>query len=82
MKRMRVAPERQRQGIGARLTETAIAWTRKNGFNTLLLETTPRQTSAISLYQRMGFTEVDRSTLGRFELIWFERPLTDRGVAR
>ncbi len=77
MKRMRVAPERQRRGIGRRLTETAIAWARENGFHTLLLETTTVQTAAIALYERTGFGEVGRSKLGPFELIWFERPTDD-----
>jgi ribosomal protein S18 acetylase RimI-like enzyme len=58
LKRMRVAPERQRQSIGSPLTETAIAWIREHGFSALILETTPQQTAAISLYKRMGFTEV------------------------
>jgi ribosomal protein S18 acetylase RimI-like enzyme len=75
LKRMRVAPEHQRQGIGTQLTETAIAWLRKHGFSTLVLETTTQQTPAIRLYQRLGFSEVGRSTLGRFELVWFELPL-------
>jgi len=75
LKRMRVAPERQRRGIGLRLTETAIAWAREHAFHTLLLETTTEQTAAIALYQRAGFTEVGRSMLGPFALVWFERPL-------
>jgi ribosomal protein S18 acetylase RimI-like enzyme len=72
---MRVAPERQRQGTGIRLTEAAIAWLRKHGFSVLLLETTPQQTAAISLYRHEGFTEVGRSMVGSFELVWFELAL-------
>jgi len=75
LKRMRVAPERQRQGIGLRLTEAAIVWSREHGFSVLLLETTPQQTAAISLYQHAGFAEVGRSMVGSFELIWFELAL-------
>jgi GNAT superfamily N-acetyltransferase len=75
LKRMRVAPERQRHGLGTQLTEAAIGWVREHGFATLLLETTAQQTAAIGLYQRMGFTEIGRSSIGPFELVWFERRL-------
>jgi GNAT superfamily N-acetyltransferase len=75
MMRMRVAPERQRQGIGRRLTEAAIAWARDNGSPSLILETTPQQVVAVELYRRMGFAEIGRSTVGRYELVWFELPL-------
>jgi len=75
LKRMRVAPERQRQGIGIRLTEAAIAWSCERGFSVLLLETTPQQTAAISLYEHAGFREVGRAMVGSFELIWFELAL-------
>lgn len=75
LKRMRVAPERQRQGIGTRLTAAAIAWVREHGLNGLIVETTPQQIAAICLYQQMGFTEVGCSTVGQFELVWFELPI-------
>jgi ribosomal protein S18 acetylase RimI-like enzyme len=81
LKRMRVAPERQRQGIGTKLTRAAIAWGRERGFSRLILETTPEQTAAIRLYQRMGFAEVGRSKLGDFELVWFELPLNEPAAA-
>jgi ribosomal protein S18 acetylase RimI-like enzyme len=80
LKRMRVAPERQGLGIGTRLTETAIGWVRERGFTVLVLETGPQQATAIRLYSRTGFTEVSRSTVGLFDLVWFELRL-DREVA-
>jgi len=78
LKRMRVAPELQRQGIGTKLTRIAIAWVREHGFTGLILETTPQQIAAICLYQSMGFAEVGRSRLGQFELVWFELPVNVR----
>ncbi len=81
LKRMRVAPDRQRQGIGTKLTRAAIAWVRERGFSGLILETTPQQIAAICLYQHMGFAEVDRSTLGQFELVWFELPVNTPAAA-
>src|SRR5262245_55269468 len=82
LKRMRVAPERQRRGIGTRLTAAAIAWVREHGFSGLLLETTLQQTAAICLYQSMGFAEVGRSTVGQFELVWFELPVNSSAAPR
>ena len=77
LKRMRVAPERQRQGIGAKMARAAIAWVREHGLSGLILETTPQQIAAIRLYQHMGFVEVGRSTVGEFELVWFELPINE-----
>ena len=76
LKRMRVAPERQRRGVGLQLTRAAIAWVRAHGFSALILETTPQQTAAIGLYQQVGFSEVGRSTIGAYELVWFELRLS------
>jgi GNAT superfamily N-acetyltransferase len=75
LERLRVAPERQRQGIGARLTEAAITWSRDHGYHALVVETTPQQTGAIGLYRHMGFGEAGRSMIGPFELVWFDLPL-------
>lgn len=69
---MRVAPERQRRGIGRMLTQTAIDWARDNGYRAIILETTPQQEAAVALYEAMGFTERVRSMTGRYELVWFE----------
>ena len=82
LKRMRVAPEQQRRGVGTRLTTAAIAWVREHGFSGLILETTPQQTAAICLYQSLGFAEVGRSTVGQFELVWFELPVNASAAPR
>jgi len=70
-----VAPERWRLGIGRRLTEAALDWALINGFEAALLETTVQQKAAISLYESMGFDEIGRSTVGGYQLVWFERGL-------
>ena len=72
---LRVAPERWRQGIGARLTETVIHWSRENGYRTLVLNTTSPQLPARALSRRLGFREIARSYLGPYELVWFEYSL-------
>ncbi len=70
-----VAPERWRHGIGAKLVRTAIDWARDEGFEKLILETTPQQEAALQLYRAIGFVETGRSMLGTWELVWFEMDL-------
>jgi ribosomal protein S18 acetylase RimI-like enzyme len=41
----------------------------------MILETTPQQEAAVEFYRATGFTEQGRSTIGRFELVWFRRAL-------
>ena len=72
---VRVAPERQRRGVGRQLTETAIAWAHDAGFARLVLETTPQQKAAVALYEATGFRERGRSRSGPYELVWFELKL-------
>lgn len=75
LKRMRVAPERQRRGIGRRLLATAVAWARNQGYHAIVLDTTVEQAAAVALYRSTGFRPVGRSTLGVYTLLWFELPL-------
>ena len=72
LRRLVVAPERQRQGIGRQLTRTVIEWSRERGYDAVILETTPQQEAAVALYKSMGFREVGRSTFRLWELAWFE----------
>ena len=51
LSRLRVADDMWRQGIGRRLTHTAIDWCRVHGFRTLVLNTTTPQRPAINLYR-------------------------------
>ena len=72
---MRVAEDMWRQGIGSRLTEVAIDWCRDNGVRTLVLNTTGPQRPAIGLYHKLGFREVGRTFLDRYELVWLRAEL-------
>ena len=67
---MRVAEDVWRQGIGTRLAEVVIDWCRSHGVRTLVLNTTTPQKPAIGLYTRLGFREVGRTFLDRYELVW------------
>ncbi len=57
VKRMWVAPEARRQGIGRRLLETIETAAREKSVGILRLETGIKQLDAIALYRRCGFTE-------------------------
>ena len=68
---MRVAEDMWRQGIGTRLAGVAIGWCRRHGIRTLVLNTTTPQKPAVGLYHKLGFREVGRTFLGRYELVWY-----------
>jgi len=55
-----VSPPAQRQGIGARLLETAMIVARANGARIAFLEVSVGNTAARALYERAGFTPAGR----------------------
>ena len=75
VQRLTVLADFRRQGIATLLCQTAFEWCRDNGFRAAVLNTTSAQIPAISLYRKLGFREVGRSYLGKFELVWFELAL-------
>lgn len=58
LKRMYVAPELRGKGIGRALLTRLEAEARALGLTRLVLETGTRQTEALTLYRRAGFTEI------------------------
>jgi ribosomal protein S18 acetylase RimI-like enzyme len=72
LRRLRVAPEHWRRGIGTRLSQSVIDWSYNNGFRSVVLNTTVAQVPALAMYRRLGFQEVGRSFAGIFELVWLE----------
>ena len=75
LSRLRVADDMRRQGIGPRLTPTAIDWCRVQGFRKLVLNTTTPQKPAVGLYKKLGFSEADRTFLDKYELVWLSLQL-------
>ncbi len=55
--KMAVSPSHQRRGIGARLGEVVVEWTRAVGAELVFLETNSGLTHAIRLYERLGFVQ-------------------------
>ena len=56
--KMAVAPEGQGRGIGQRLGEAVIAFARESGAQTLFLLSNAKLTTALRLYERLGFVHV------------------------
>ncbi len=75
LQHLRIHPDFHRQGLGERLSRTVIDWAIAHGCRSLLLNTTVPQHPARLLYQKLGFQEVARSFVGKYELIWMEMQL-------
>ncbi len=75
IKRMRVHPDQQRRGFGARILLELERRAHSRGFQVLQLDTTAQQVAARRLYEAHGYREVRRGRLGRFELIYYEKSL-------
>ena len=75
LKRLRVADDVRRRGVGTRLTQAVIDRCRAHGFRTLVLNTTTPQKPAIALYKKLGFREAERTFLGKYELVWLRLDL-------
>lgn len=71
--RMRVAPNLQGRGIGQKLLDALHRRAAELGHRTLRLDTTVQQTAAQRLYERNGYRETGRGTVGPFECLYYER---------
>ena len=59
MKRLYVRPRFREQGIGERLVRTIIADAGKIGYSRMLLDTLPFLESALRMYRKFGFYEIE-----------------------
>lgn len=75
LRRLRVAPEARRRGLGTRLSQTVIEWARTQRYDLLVVNTTTPQLPARRLYAGLGFHEKGISFIGRYELVWMELTL-------
>ncbi len=75
LKRMRVHPAHQGRGFGTRVLHALERRARERGLRRLYLETTEQQLAARGLYQRNGYRELRRGTLGRFRIVCYQKEL-------
>jgi ribosomal protein S18 acetylase RimI-like enzyme len=66
VKRMRVHPRLQRQGLGRLILDGLEARARAFGFRTIRLDTTREQAAAQCLYEAAGYRRTGERQLGRF----------------
>jgi GNAT superfamily N-acetyltransferase len=77
IKRMRVHPDFWRRGFGRRILARLEKTARERGYRSLVLDTTTVQKAAQELYRGKGYVEAGRRHWGRFELILFEKQLSE-----
>ncbi|CAM3719537.1 GNAT family N-acetyltransferase [Marinicrinis lubricantis] len=75
VKRIRVDQYDQRQGYGQRILSTLENSARAKGYRRLLLDTTTRQEPAMKLFEKHGYTETSRKTLGEVTVVFYEKEL-------
>jgi ribosomal protein S18 acetylase RimI-like enzyme len=59
MKRLFVSPTAQRRGVGRALAAELIRQARQESYASMYLDTSIRQSEALSLYRSLGFVEVE-----------------------
>lgn len=65
--KLAVVPERQRRGLGRRLSEQAIARARERGARRVVLSSNSRLQAAIRLYESLGFQHVPPPPVSAYE---------------
>lgn len=59
MKRLYVVPSARGRGIGSALVLQLVASATEAGFQRMLLDTIPKLATALALYRRLGFVEIE-----------------------
>ena len=75
IKRMRVHPDCQRQGLGQEVLRALETRAAELGYAALHLTTTVHQHAARKLYAKSGYVEVGRDRVGAFDVARFEKAL-------
>jgi ribosomal protein S18 acetylase RimI-like enzyme len=72
IRRMRIDPEWQRQGIGTSILNTLISNAKRRGYHKVVLSTDIRMKAAIALYLKAGFTQMGKMVEYGEEMLVFE----------
>jgi len=72
LRRLRVASEARRRGVGKSLSQVVIDWSREHRYKTLIVNTTTPQAPALALYRSLGFQDAGISYIGKYEMRWLE----------
>lgn len=75
LKRMRVAGDRRRRGLGQRLLEVAEEFCRHEGYRRVILDTPDRQEAARHLYEKNGYDLYGAMPLSGFALLFYSKEL-------
>lgn len=74
MKRVRVHPEFQRQGLGQKMLEMLEKRAKELGYKLIQLDTTVNQVAAQKMYEKNGYIEMKRETKGwPLEVIFYQK---------
>jgi len=74
---MRVDPDHQRQGYGSTILTELETRGVDLGFERFVLDTTPRQTAAMALYESFGYEEIRREATPADEMVFYEKFLSE-----
>jgi ribosomal protein S18 acetylase RimI-like enzyme len=76
MKRVRVDPNHQRRGFGQAIVVRLEQRARELGASAVHLDTTAGQQPAIAMYRKLGYDEIGRGSLPRFDIVLMEKTLS------
>jgi ribosomal protein S18 acetylase RimI-like enzyme len=76
IKRMRVQPEFQGQGLGTRMLKLLESKAKEFGYVKLILDTSLLQQAALHIYSKYGYKEYKRGELGGLTTVWMEKDIS------
>lgn len=80
LRRMSVAADARRSGIGGMLLETVEAFCRARGYRRITLSTVTHLRPAIAMYRKFGYRLVDAESYGVMTVQYFVKHLADPPV--
>ncbi len=75
IKRMRVHPAYQRQGIGTAILQHLEDRAKRGGYRKFILDTTVQQLAAQKFYEKFGYQQSRRAEISGYECILYEKEI-------